>query len=150
VVISYDDSDGWYDHQMGPIINQSSSAADALTGNGACGNGETALPGVGSGTVHAQGRRGYGPRLPLLVISPWARPDFVDHTVTDQSSILRFIEDNWLKGERIGQGSFDAVANSINNMFDFAHPRCRGRLLLDANTGLVLQREDDDRDDDRR
>ncbi len=37
VVISYDDSDGWYDHQMGPIVNQSTSAADALTGAGACG-----------------------------------------------------------------------------------------------------------------
>jgi len=32
VVIAYDDSDGWYDHQMGPIVNQSASDKDALTG----------------------------------------------------------------------------------------------------------------------
>ncbi len=32
VVIMYDDSDGWYDHQMGPIVNQSTGPADALTG----------------------------------------------------------------------------------------------------------------------
>ena len=44
VVIAYDDSDGWYDHQMGPIVNQSTSPADALTGAGACGNGASALP----------------------------------------------------------------------------------------------------------
>src|SRR6266404_1337764 len=32
VVIMYDDSDGWYDHQIGPILNQSHGAADGLTG----------------------------------------------------------------------------------------------------------------------
>ena len=50
-----------------------------------------------SGNPHAQGRCGYGPRQPLLVISPWARHNFVDHTVTDRSSIIRFVEDNWLE-----------------------------------------------------
>ena len=59
-------------------------------------------------TLHAQGRCGYGPRLPLLVISPWAKPNYVSHTVTDQSSILRFIEDTFLNQQRIGQGSYDA------------------------------------------
>ncbi len=107
VVINWDDSDGWYDHQMGPIVNQSASAADALSGAGACGTGTAALPGVGI-TQPAQGRCGYGPRIPMLVISPWAKQNFVDHTVTDQSSIIHFIEDNWLNGTRIGSGSFDA------------------------------------------
>ena len=46
VVIAYDDSDGWYDHQMGPIVNQSATAMDALTGAGQCGAGEAALAGV--------------------------------------------------------------------------------------------------------
>ncbi len=134
VVIAYDDSDGWYDHQMGPIVNQSTGSADALTGQGFCGNGATALPGVKPGTRHAQGRCGYGPRLPLLVISPWAKRNFVDHTVTDQTSIIRFIEDNWLHGQRIGQGSFDGIANSIDNVFDFENSHL-GRLFLDPVTG---------------
>ena len=73
VVILYDDSDGWYDHQMSPIVNQSATAADALLGPGSCGSGTSALPGVASGTTHAQGRCGYGPRQPLMVISPWAK-----------------------------------------------------------------------------
>jgi len=91
---------------LGQIVNQSSTAADALNGPGQCGSGlESALAGV-SGT-HAQGRCGYGPRLPLQVISPYARVNYVDHTLTDQTSVLRFIEDNWLKGERIGGGSFE-------------------------------------------
>ncbi len=55
-----------------------------------------------------QGRCGYGPRLPLLVISPWAKKNYIDNTVTDQSSIPRFIEDIFLSSQRIGGGSFDA------------------------------------------
>jgi len=143
VVIAYDDSDGWYDHQMSPIVNQSSTAADMLTGTGACGNGATALPGVNAGTAHAQGRCGYGPRLPLLVISPWARHNYVDHTTTDQTSILRFVEDNWLGGERIGQGSFDALAGSINTLFDFDRDGAEnsGRYILDPNSGIVIQNQ---------
>ena len=46
VIIAYDDSDGWYDHQMSPITNQSTTADDALTDHGACGNGAWALPGI--------------------------------------------------------------------------------------------------------
>jgi len=135
VIIMYDDSDGWYDHQMGPIVNQSTGPADTLTGPNACGTALTSLPGVDSGNAHALGRCGYGPRQPLLVISPWALENFVDHTVTDQSSVLRFVEDNWLGGQRIGQGSFDAIASPINQMFDFKNERKNGRLFLNASTG---------------
>jgi phospholipase C len=62
----------------------------------------------------------------------------VDHTMTDQTSIIRFIEDNWLDGERIGNGSFDAIAGSLNGMFDFSHRANTSRLFLDPNTGLPL------------
>src|SRR5439155_2543784 len=109
VIINWDDSDGWYDHQMGPIVSQSNTTADALTGPSSCGT-----PKAGA----YEGRCGYGPRLPLLVISPFAKRNFVDHSVTDQTSILRFIEDNW-KLVQIGDQSFDAIAGSLQNMFDF-------------------------------
>jgi len=132
VVIAYDDSDGWYDHQMGPIVNQSATAMDALLGAGSCGNADTALPGVNA--AHAQGRCGYGPRLPLMVISPYAKKNFVDHTVTDQSSILRFIEDNWLAGQRIS-GSFDSRAGLLTNMFDFDDGPRTDKLVLNTSTG---------------
>ncbi len=136
VILAYDDSDGWYDHQMGPIVNQSTTEADALTGPGECGDGATALP--GPNTAHAQGRCGYGPRLPLLVVSPFARRNFVDHTLTDQTSILRFIEDNWLGGARVGNGSFDAIAGVLTGMFDFQHPDA-GKYILDESTGLLVE-----------
>jgi phospholipase C len=135
VVIAYDDSDGWYDHVVPPVVNQSTTASDALTGTGACGDGTTALPGVLPATTHAQGRCGFGPRQPLLVISPWAQPNYVDHTLTNQASIPRFIEDNWLGGTRIGQGSVDAVSNSISNMFNFGGQPNPKKLFLNVATG---------------
>ncbi len=135
VIIAYDDSDGWYDHQMGPIVNQSATTMDALTGPGLCGTGTGALAGV---TIeHAQGRCGYGPRLPLLVISPYAKQNYVDHVVTDQTSILRFVEDNWLSGQRI-TGSFDNIAGRLNTMFDFRNPDTTP-YILDSSTGLVMK-----------
>jgi phospholipase C len=139
VVIAFDDSDGWYDHQLGQIVNQSATAADALTGVGLCGTGTSALPGIDPLTTHAQGRCGYGPRLPLLVISPYARYNFVDHTMTDQTSILRFIEDNWLDGQRIGAGSFDTIANPIDNMFNFGlGSSSADSYILNPTTGKVV------------
>ena len=144
VVVLYDDSDGWYDHQMSPIVNQSHSTQDALTGPGLCGASadSTALPGVDPANAHALGRCGHGPRQPLLIVSPWARQNFVDHSITDQSSVLRFIEDNWLGGQRI-QGSFDAIANSITQMFDFSQNNNHqdSPLILDPNTGEPVQNQ---------
>jgi phospholipase C len=135
LIIMYDDSDGWYDHQLGQIVNSSATSADALTGPGACGTGANALPGINPATTHAQGRCGYGPRQPLLVVSPWAKHNYVDNTVTDQSSVIRFIEDNWLNGQRIGQGSYDGIANSISSLFDFNQVVSNDLYILNQDTG---------------
>jgi phospholipase C len=73
-----------------------------------------------------------------LVIAPYAKHNFVDHTMTDQSSVLRFIEDNWLGGQRIGQGSYDAIASPLNQMFDFRQSIQNDLVILDENTGEVI------------
>ncbi len=136
VIITYDDSDGWYDHQMSPIVNQSQTPADALNGTGLCGSATPGLSGIeASETPNAQGRCGYGPRLPFVVISPWAKRNYVSHVVIDQSSVVKFIEDNWLRGQRL-DGSFDTIAGSINDMFDFKQPYERQeRVFLNPSTG---------------
>jgi phospholipase C len=139
VIIAYDDSDGWYDHQQGPITNGSFSTSDSLTGTNACGTQGTTpvLAGPNSNGLPVNGRCSPGVRTPLLVISPWAQTNYVDHTFTIQTSITRFIEDNWNLG-RLGGGSFDATANSINNMFNFtpSTPPNATPLLLSPTTGL--------------
>ncbi|MGA3225118.1 MAG: alkaline phosphatase family protein [Acidobacteriaceae bacterium] len=138
IILTYDDSDGWYDH-VNHVLNGSATTEDVFSSSGKCGDGTTALPGVNSATLHAQGRCGYGPRLPILVISPWAKPNYVSHTVTDQSSILRFIEDQFLGQQRIGQGSYDAIAGSLDDMLDFSQstPQNGAVVLLNDITGQV-------------
>jgi phospholipase C len=149
VFIAYDDSDGWYDHQMGPINHQSnvsdaanpaSSDADQLLGPGNCG---TAKPIPGTAIIQ-NGRCGLGPRLPLLLVSPWSKRNYVDHRVTDQSSMIHFIEDNWNLG-RIGNGSTDATSGTVNGLFDFDDGPRAGKLFLDPLTGQVVGDSDDDR-----
>jgi phospholipase C len=126
VIILYDDSDGFYDHVMGPIVNPSNTPDDNLFGAHNCG---TAPAGS------FEGRCGYGPRQPFIVISPWARQNRVDHNVTDQASVTRFIEDNWHLG-RIGNQSTDAIAGSLAGLFDFNPNHTRApKLFLNSTTG---------------
>ena len=150
IIITYDDSDGWYDHQMPPIVNPSSSPlVDAMNGPGVCTGvtgaasqqGITTLttPLLGNDGNPAQGRCGYGTRVPFVVISPYAKTNYIDHTLLDQSSVIRFIEDNWLGGQRIQPGgSYDSIAGSIESMFTFSatSPNANGKvMLLDPVTG---------------
>ncbi|MFT4046898.1 MAG: alkaline phosphatase family protein [Solimonas sp.] len=156
VVVLYDDSDGWYDHQAGPLVATSESSLDYLnsTSGYSCTtagdqtedfpNKPDASKPVGiDGSTEVDGRCGPGPRQPLLVISPWARQGYVDHNVTNQAAVIRFIEDNWLGGTRIGNGSWDSISldggdisditeNSIYNLFDFStsSPGNATKLLL--------------------
>jgi phospholipase C len=128
IIIAYDDSDGWYDHVMDPLVNQSqSSIDDALTGPGLCG---------GNTAATTQGRCGYGPRTPLLVISPYSKQNYVDHVITDQSSILQFIEYNWSL-PAMGNGSNDAKAGSLLGLFEFTGKKAP-KLVLDPTTGEIV------------
>ncbi|SED48076.1 phospholipase C [Amycolatopsis tolypomycina] len=126
IVLAYDDSDGWYDHQKSPIVNGSH---DASQDQPIC-----TAKATTAGTY--ADRCGYGPRLPLLVVSPFSKVNHVDHTLTDQTSVLKFIEDNWFTG-RIGDSSFDARAGSLTGMFDFWWPKAK-KVTLDPKTGAVV------------
>jgi phospholipase C len=132
VVIAYDDSDGWYDHVTHVVNGSNVSGTDSAICNGS-GVPAAALLNY-NGTAVAQGRCGYGPRLPLLVISPYAKANYVDHTLTDQTSIIRFIEDNWLNSARI-PGSYDAMAGTIDSMLNFSQTPSP-TLFLNPTTGL--------------
>jgi phospholipase C len=127
VVIAYDDSDGWYDHKQ--VVSQHSDGPSDQT---IC---NTPPP----PPVDYKDRCGPGPRLPLLVISPWVKVNSVDHTQLEQASITRFVEDNWLGGRRIGDQSFDARAASLDSLFDFnvGDPRAP-KVYLDPSTGEVV------------
>ncbi|SDH94446.1 phospholipase C [Paraburkholderia phenazinium] len=136
VIVTYDDSDGWYDHAYATPTHASfDSQADQLNGSGVCGTG-TAPAGVNGAPVN--GRCGPGTRIPFVVISPWAKVNYVDHTQVDQTSVVRFIEDNWLGGTRLGGGSYDSTSGSIMNMFNFSGSGSNPVLYLDQNLGTQV------------
>ena len=148
-MITYDDSDGWYDHVAGPIVNFSGDPnGDAISGSPAAGTGACGKPAPGT----IQDRCGFGVRLPFLVISPYAKPNFVDHSLNDITSILRFIEYNWGLGTIGDPQSFDVLASgTVLGMFDFddSHGEDRAadsrRLILDPTYGTVVYPYDYDR-----
>ncbi|WP_068093741.1 phospholipase C [Novosphingobium rosa] len=136
VIIAYDDSDGWYDHQSPTITTSSSDATyDAYTSAGQCGA-TTVARGVNAAGASVNGRCGPGSRTPFMVISPYARQNYIDSNLITQSSIVRFIEDNWLGGKRLGNGSHDATAGDIRSLFDFTSAPRTGKMLLNTGTGV--------------
>ena len=128
IVIAYDDSDGWYDHQKPVIVNGSNTSLDAAI----CSSAPVRLASIPV-------RCGYSQRLPMLVISPWSRTNYVSHQLTDTASIIKFAENNWLGGKRIGGGSFDAISNSLSGMLQFFAPRFNP-VILDPTTGAVARK----------
>jgi phospholipase C len=125
IVIAYDDSDGWYDHAY--VAPRNGSTDTALGSNGKATDSAACQTGPKASGGYAD-RCGPGTRQPLLVVSPYSKVNKVSHALTDQSSVIKFIEDNWHTG-RIGDHSFDATAGSLTSMFDFKHPNNKQVLL---------------------
>jgi phospholipase C len=130
IVVTYDDSDGWYDHQAPTIINGSNNPAI-----------DTSLCTSVAVTVGTtSGRCGFSQRLPMVVISPWTRQNYVSHNLTNTASVVKFIEDNWLYGERI-PGSYDAVSGSLDasrGLLDFRTTPHVDPVILNPATGAVV------------
>jgi len=89
-----------------------------------------------SGYIQPVSFFGDGPRVPMMVVSPYARSGFVDHTYTDHASLLKFIEANWklppltsysednlpdATPGRYVPADRPAIGN-LMTLFDFAHP----------------------------
>ena len=130
IVITYDDSDGWYDSAAPKIVNGSdNSSIDTAMCESA-----PVVAGKNSGDC------GYGQRLPMVVISPYTRSNYVSSNLTDTTSVVKFIEDNWLGGERI-PGSYDSISGSLdarNGLLDFNTKPNDNRLILNPTTGAVV------------
>ena len=130
IVLAYDDSDGWYDHAPAPVKNGSSTSLDTA----ACSS-------VATKVSSQQARCGYGDRLPFLVISPFTKANTVSHTQINTGSVVKFIEDNWLGGQRIS-GSYDATSGSIDGpggLLTFSGSQGgSSRTILNPDSGAVV------------
>jgi phospholipase C len=127
IFITWDDSDGWYDHQFPPIVNHSNDPVNDFAQT--CGGKQAGLGG-------AEDRCGHGPRIPVLVISPYAKANYISHNVTDQSSIMKFILDNW-RLDFDDKKSFVNIAGSLDDMFDFGNHGSNPAICVDYKTGEI-------------
>jgi phospholipase C len=134
VVVTYDDSDGWYDHVYGATISGSQSAIDTLTNPGQCGAANT-VP-LNTANQPEEGKCGVGVRMPLLVVSPYAGQNVVSNSLVDQSSVVKFIESNWSLPAQ-GNGAADGPAGSLDSLFDF-NGSTAPPLFLNPSTGEPL------------
>ena len=72
------------------------------------------------------------------MISPWARANYVSSTLLDQSSVVKFIEDNW-HVPAMGNGATDVAAGSMSLLFDFNGKQQRP-VFLSPKSGEVRKR----------
>jgi phospholipase C len=93
---------------------------------------------------------GYGLRVPSMVISPYARKGYIDHQTLSHDAYLKFIEDAFLKGQRLDPATdgrpdsrpdvrenLKALGNLLND-FDFKQkPRARMILSTTPKTALI-------------
>jgi phospholipase C len=100
--LTWDEHGGYYDHVAPPAAPKPDDIA----------------PNLGRGDTKAEFDR-YGPRVPMIVVSPFSRPHFVSHDVHDHTSILATLE------LRFGMPPLtrrDAQAQPLTEFFDFSTP----------------------------
>ena len=103
--LTYDEHGGDYDHVPPPRAIKPDSIAPMLG------------PGRPPG-----GYDRYGFRVPLIVVSPWAKPRYVSRVVQDLTSLTAFIERKW----NLPAMTFrDANAHPMTDYFDFRHAGLR-------------------------
>ncbi len=104
--ITWDEHGGFYDHLPPPPACLPDNVAPVLN----------TTP---DNTMNAQFDR-YGVRVPLVVVSPYAKKGYVGHATYDHTSILRFIETKFKVPALSGR---DANADPMMDLFDFSAPQ---------------------------
>ncbi|WP_333679107.1 phospholipase C, phosphocholine-specific [Dyella sp.] len=110
--ITYDENDGFFDHMVPPCTPPAATQGQSTV--------STANEMFAGDVLYPAGPYGLGPRVPMIVVSPWSKGGWVCSEVFDHTSIIRFIE------QRFGVQSPNitpwrrAVCGDLTSAFDFA------------------------------
>ncbi len=111
LILSYDEAGGLYDHvPPQPAVAPDSIAVSDLKSTDICFSGCT---------DGAAGFTRTGFRVPFFIVSPFAKPHYVSHTVADHTAVLKFIEDRYGLGRLSAR---DAAQPSMDEFFDYSAP----------------------------
>jgi len=137
IFFTYDEHGGAYDHVRPPMATPPDNAFPGLCednsnppgslqpgGGASCSESFTeaqsicpALPPGGPFPADCAAFGQLGIRVPFVAISPFAKPAYVSHVVSDHTSILAFIEKRFIPGAHLTNR--DATASTLEDMFDF-------------------------------
>ncbi|WP_081070885.1 phosphocholine-specific phospholipase C [Burkholderia territorii] len=119
LLLTYDENDGFFDHMVPPVPSTSKQDGTVATTN------EFFAGGLDSaGKSCDAGPFGLGPRVPMLVISPWSKGGWVCSEVFDHTSIIRFIHQRFAAQYNIGQANISpwrlAVCGDLTSALNFS------------------------------
>ncbi|MER6846910.1 phospholipase C, phosphocholine-specific [Streptomyces flaveolus] len=131
--ITYDENDGFFDHVVPPLPPK--SAAQGLS------TVDVSLDVFKGSATHTEGFYGLGPRVPMLVVSPWSKGGYVCSETFDHTSVIRFMERRF--GVREPQISpwRRAICGDLTSAFDFSRPDSRPARLPDTDAYEPPDRE---------
>ncbi|MEV6000541.1 phosphocholine-specific phospholipase C [Streptomyces griseomycini] len=123
--ITYDENDGFFDHVVPPLPPKSAAQGRSTV---------DVSPDVfaGSGT-HREGFYGLGPRVPMLVVSPWSKGGFVCSETFDHTSVIRFVERRFGVREPNISPWRRAICGDLTSAFDFSRKDSRPARLPDTD-----------------
>ncbi|MFI1445365.1 phosphocholine-specific phospholipase C [Streptomyces fructofermentans] len=110
--ITYDENDGFFDHVVPPQPPRSAAQGRSTV--------DVGLDVFGGSATHTAGVYGLGPRVPMLVVSPWSKGGFVCSETFDHTSIVRFMERRFGVEEPNISPWRRAVCGDLTNAFDFS------------------------------
>ncbi|WP_274562019.1 phosphocholine-specific phospholipase C [Streptomyces spiramyceticus] len=110
--ITYDENDGFFDHVVPPYPPASSAQGLSTV--------DTTTELYKGGSSYAAGNYGLGPRVPMLVVSPWSTGGYVCSEVFDHTSIIRFMENRFGVREPNISPWRRAICGDLTSAFDFA------------------------------
>ncbi|MFC7814560.1 phosphocholine-specific phospholipase C [Streptomyces sp. NPDC057367] len=131
--ITYDENDGFFDHLVPPLPPKSAARGRSTV--------DVSLDVFEGGARHREGFYGLGPRVPMLVVSPWSKGGYVCSETFDHTSIIRFMERRF--GVREPQISpwRRAICGDLTSAFDFSRKDSRPARLPDTDAYEPPDRE---------
>lgn len=131
--ITYDENDGFFDHVVPPLPPKSAAQGRSTV--------DVSLDVFEGSAKHREGFYGLGPRVPMLVVSPWSKGGFVCSETFDHTSVIRFMERRFGVHEPNISPWRRAVCGDLTSAFDFSRTDSRPARLPDTDAYEPPDRE---------
>ncbi|MBT1090516.1 phosphocholine-specific phospholipase C [Streptomyces sp. Tu102] len=131
--ITFDENDGFFDHVVPPMPPKDASQGKSTV--------DVSLDLYKGDSSRPAGPYGLGPRVPMLVVSPWSKGGYVCSETLDHTSILRFMENRFGVKETNISPWRRAICGDLTSAFDFARKDSRPAALPDTDDYEPQDRE---------